>query len=224
MAELADAPDLGSGGRPCRFKSCHPQAENKVFVRIVIEELSFITFFVSGKTGLFCRKALCYRKSIDEGKEENRLGTEDTSTKEIVSENIAKALIRKALQARRKAYSPYSHFQVGVALETDSGEIFLGCNVENASYGASNCGERTAVFKAVSEGYKHFQRIAIVGGMKDSEELPYCMPCGICRQVMAEFVDLQSFQVILAKNEEEYKIYTLAELLPHAFLPEALED
>ena len=224
MAELADAPDLGSGGRPCRFKSCHPQAENKVFVRIVIEEVSFITFFVSGKTGLFGRKALCYRKSIDEGKEENRLGTEDTSTKDIVSENIAKALIRKALQARRKAYSPYSHFQVGVALETDSGEVFLGCNVENASYGASNCGERTAVFKAVSEGYKHFRRIAIVGGMKDSEELPYCMPCGICRQVMAEFVDLQSFQVILAKNEEEYKIYTLAELLPHAFLPEALED
>ena len=150
--------------------------------------------------------------------------TEDTSTKDSVSENNAKALIRKALQARRKAYSPYSHFQVGVALETDSGEIFLGCNVENASYGASNCGERTALFKAVSEGYKHFRRIAIVGGMKDSEELSYCMPCGICRQVMAEFVDLQSFQVILAKNEEEYQIYTLAELLPHAFLPEALED
>ena len=125
--------------------------------------------------------------------------TEDTSTKDSVSENNAMALIRKALQARRKAYSPYSHFQVGVALET-------------------------AVFKAVSEGYKHFRRIAIVGGMKDSEELSYCMPCGICRQVMAEFVDLQSFQVILAKNEEEYQIYTLAELLPHAFLPEALED
>ena len=220
MAELADAPDLGSGGRPCRFKSCHPQAENMVFVRNVIEEFSFITFFVFRKTGLFTGKALCYRKSINEGKEDKDLRMMDTKAED----KSIKDLIQKAFQARRRAYTPYSHFQVGVALETESGEVYLGCNVENASYGASNCGERTAVFKAVSEGHKHFRRIAIVGGPKDSENLSYCTPCGICRQVMAEFVDLHSFQVILAKNEEEYKIFKLIDLLPHAFLPEALED
>ena len=107
-------------------------------------------------------------------------------------------LIEKALEARRKAYVPYSHFHVGAALETETGEVFLGCNVENASYGAANCAERTAFFKAVSEGHRKFRRIAIVGGFLDSIE-DYCMPCGICRQVMAEFGDLHEFQVILAK-------------------------
>ena len=97
-----------------------------------------------------------------------------------------KDLIEKALEARRKAYVPYSHFHVGAALETETGEVFLGCNVENASYGAANCAERTAFFKAVSEGHRKFRRIAIVGGFLDGIE-DYCMPCGICRQVMAEF-------------------------------------
>ena len=134
----------------------------------------------------------------------------------------AKGLIEKALEARRKAYVPYSHFHVGAALETDTGEVFLGCNVENASYGAANCAERTAFFKAVSEGHRKFRRIAIVGGFLDSIE-DYCMPCGICRQVMAEFGDLHEFQVILAKSSEDYQVYRLEELLPHAFLPSALE-
>ena len=133
-----------------------------------------------------------------------------------------KGLIEKALEARRKAYVPYSHFHVGAALETDTGEVFLGCNVENASYGAANCAERTAFFKAVSEGHRKFRRIAIVGGFLDSIE-DYCMPCGICRQVMAEFGDLHEFQVILAKSSEDYQVYRLEELLPHAFLPSALE-
>ena len=133
-----------------------------------------------------------------------------------------KGLIEKALEARRKAYVPYSHFHVGAALETETGEVFLGCNVENASYGAANCAERTAFFKAVSEGYRKFRRIAIVGGFLDSIE-DYCMPCGICRQVMAEFGDLHEFQVILAKSLEDYQVYRLEELLPHAFLPSALE-
>ena len=133
-----------------------------------------------------------------------------------------KGLIEKALEARRKAYVPYSHFHVGAALETETGEVFLGCNVENASYGAANCAERTAFFKAVSEGYRKFRRIAIVGGFLDSIE-DYCMPCGICRQVMAEFGDLHEFQVILAKSSEDYQVYRLEELLPHAFLPSALE-
>lgn len=131
-------------------------------------------------------------------------------------------LIEKALEARRKAYVPYSHFHVGAALETETGEVFLGCNVENASYGAANCAERTAFFKAVSEGHRKFRRIAIVGGFLDSIE-DYCMPCGICRQVMAEFGDLHEFQVILAKSSEDYQVYRLEELLPHAFLPSALE-
>lgn len=131
-------------------------------------------------------------------------------------------LIEKALEARRKAYVPYSHFHVGAALETETGEVFLGCNVENASYGAANCAERTAFFKAVSEGHRKFRRIAIVGGFLDGIE-DYCMPCGICRQVMAEFGDLHEFQVILAKSSEDYQVYRLEELLPHAFLPSALE-
>ena len=134
----------------------------------------------------------------------------------------AKGLIEKALEARRKAYVPYSHFHVGAALETETGEVFLGCNVENASYGAANCAERTAFFKAVSEGHRKFRRIAIVGGFLDGIE-DYCMPCGICRQVMAEFGDLHEFQVILAKSSEDYQVYRLEELLPHAFLPSALE-
>ena len=131
-------------------------------------------------------------------------------------------LIEEASEARRKAYVPYSHFHVGAALETETGEVFLGCNVENASYGAANCAERTAFFKAVSEGHRKFRRIAIVGGFLDSIE-DYCMPCGICRQVMAEFGDLHEFQVILAKSSEDYQVYRLEELLPHAFLPSALE-
>lgn len=134
----------------------------------------------------------------------------------------AKGLIEKALEARRKAYVPYSHFHVGAALETETGEVFLGCNVENASYGAANCAERTAFFKAVSEGHRKFRRIAIVGGFLDGIE-DYCMPCGICRQVMAEFGALHEFQVILAKSSEDYQVYRLEELLPHAFLPSALE-
>lgn len=133
-----------------------------------------------------------------------------------------KDLIEKALEARRKAYVPYSHFHVGAALETETGEVFLGCNVENASYGAANCAERTAFFKAVSEGHRKFRRIAIVGGFLDGIE-DHCMPCGICRQVMAEFGDLHEFQVILAKSSEDYQVYRLEELLPHAFLPSALE-
>ena len=131
-------------------------------------------------------------------------------------------LIEKAFQAREQAYVPYSHFRVGAALETETGEIFLGCNIENASYGATNCAERTAFFKAVSEGYRKFRKIAIVGGLIGKEETEYCAPCGICRQVMAEFTDIHAFQVILAKSPDDYHVYKLEELLPHAFLPSAL--
>ena len=132
-------------------------------------------------------------------------------------------LIEKAFEARERAYVPYSHFRVGAALESETGEIFLGCNIENASYGATNCAERTAFFKAVSEGCKKFRRIAIVGGLIGKEETEYCAPCGICRQVMAEFTDIHDFQVILAKSTDDSHVYSLEELLPHAFLPSALD-
>lgn len=125
-------------------------------------------------------------------------------------------LVKKALEARKKSYSPYSGFMVGACLEAESGKLYTGCNIENAAYTPTNCAERTAFFKAVSEGERRFKRIAIVGGKKDGE-LDFCSPCGVCRQVMMEFCEPESFQIILGKSEEEYKVYTLEELLPLGF-------
>lgn len=126
-------------------------------------------------------------------------------------------LIEKALQARKKSYSPYSNYQVGAALLTDAGEVFIGCNIENAAYSPTNCAERTAIFKAVSEGKKKFDAIAIVGGPKDMEITQYAYPCGVCRQVMMEFCDPERFQIIVAKSVEEYEVKTLKQLLPEGF-------
>jgi len=128
----------------------------------------------------------------------------------------AAQLIKEALAARQKAYSPYSRFRVGAALLTENGKIYRGCNIENASYGATNCAERTAFFKAVSEGETVFKAIAIVGGMEGNTPDEYVFPCGICRQVINEFAG-KDFQVILAKNEKDYKIFSLQELLPYGF-------
>ncbi len=133
-----------------------------------------------------------------------------------------KKLIRAALEARQNAYAPYSHFQVGAALLARSGRVYQGCNIENAAYSASNCAERTAFFKAVSEGERAFEAIVIVGGREGETGLDFCAPCGICRQVMAEFCDLDQFRVILARNEEDFKSYTLRELLPEAFVPDRI--
>ncbi len=121
-------------------------------------------------------------------------------------------LISEAYKAKKYSYAPYSNFHVGAALCTDSGRIYRGCNIENAAYSPTNCAERTAFFKAVSEGERKFRGIAIVG---DKEE--YLAPCGVCRQVMMEFCDPKEFQVILAKNPSDYKVYTLEELFPGAF-------
>ncbi len=126
-----------------------------------------------------------------------------------------KKLIELAHEARKRAYTPYSHFQVGAALVTKQGKVYLGCNIENAAFGPSNCAERTAIFKAVSEGEKTFTAIAIVGGSKGKIE-SYCAPCGVCRQVMAEFCK-SDFKIITAKSVDDYKIQTLAELLPDSF-------
>ena len=128
-------------------------------------------------------------------------------------------LIREPFRGRDFSYSPYSGFQVGAALLSEDGRIYRGCNIENASYGASNCAERSALFRAVSEGVRSFRKIAIVGGASGSGEFSYCEPCGICRQALAEFCDLESFQVLLARSETDYRILRLGELLPHAFLP-----
>lgn len=121
---------------------------------------------------------------------------------------------------QERSYCPYSHFHVGAALLAQNGQVYTGCNIENAAYGPSNCAERTAFFKAVSEGIKDFQTIAIVGGPEDKDGKPiiedYCTPCGVCRQVMAEFCK-KDFKIILAKSPEEYKVYSLEELLPLSF-------
>lgn len=125
-------------------------------------------------------------------------------------------LIRCAFQARKFSYSPYSHFRVGAALLCKDGTVYDGCNIENRAYGPTNCAERTAFFKAVSEGRREFEAIAIVGGA-EGEEPDWCYPCGVCRQVMAEFCDADDFRIVCAKSEREYKVYTLRDLLPEMF-------
>ena len=133
-----------------------------------------------------------------------------------------KMLIRHAIKARENSYSPYSGYQVGAALMTQDGRIYTGCNIENASYSATNCAERTAVFKAVSEGVTKFAGIAIVGGSK-GKELQYAFPCGVCRQVLREFADISKFVVLVARSEEDYIERTLEELLPESFGPDNLK-
>jgi len=127
-----------------------------------------------------------------------------------------KKLSKFAIDARENAYVPYSKFKVGAAVITEDGTIYTGCNIENASYGATNCAERTAIFKAVSEGHKKIKAIAVVGDMSTNT-----YPCGICRQVIVEFAT-EDIQIILVKNEEEYVVKTMEEILPGAFTKEDL--
>lgn len=132
-------------------------------------------------------------------------------------------LIRSAIRAREKSYSPYSNYRVGAALMTKEGNIFTGCNIENAAYTPTVCAERTAVFKAVSEGYHSFRGIAIAGGPKDCG-LQYAFPCGVCRQVLREFTEPSEFVVLVVRNEHEYIEKTLEQLLPDSFGPANLEQ
>ena len=138
---------------------------------------------------------------------------------------MEKAMIEKLIDTAIKqldfSYTPYSGFKVGAALLTKKAEIYTGCNIENASYTPTNCAERTAIFKEVSEGVRDFQAICIVGG-KDGVLTEYAAPCGVCRQVMMEFCDPETFQIILAVDKEKYDIFTLNELLPLGFGPSNL--
>ncbi len=131
---------------------------------------------------------------------------------------MVEKLIDTAIKQLKFSYTPYSNFKVGAALLTKSGKIYTGCNIENASYTPTNCAERTAFFKAVSEGVRDFQAICIVGG-KNGKLTEYTAPCGVCRQVMMEFCDPKTFQIILAVDKERYEIYTLEELMPLGFGP-----
>lgn len=126
-------------------------------------------------------------------------------------------LIKIALEARKMSYSPYSGFAVGAALLCADGTVYTGCNIENSAFSPTNCAERTAFFKAVSEGKLNFVKIAVVGGKKE-EITPanYCPPCGVCRQVMKEFCSSE-FEIIIAKNADEFKTMTLEQLLPESF-------
>ena len=126
------------------------------------------------------------------------------------------SFIEQAIEARKNAYTPYSHFAVGAALLGKTGRIYTGCNIENAAYTPTNCAERTAFFKAVSQGEHEFSAIAIVGGRADMTCAQICPPCGVCRQVMREFCQ-DDFPVYLVGADGSYETVTLAELLPHSF-------
>ena len=139
----------------------------------------------------------------------------------MIDTNVISGLCQKAIDMRSESYAPYSDFLVGSALLTEDGQIYTGCNIENSAFGPSICAERTAIFKAVSEGHRDFVAIAIAGGKRDGE-LQYCAPCGVCRQVMREF-SKPSFKIYLAKSADDYREYTLGELLPESFGPENLE-
>ena len=132
-------------------------------------------------------------------------------------------LIIEAKKARQMAYTPYSHFKVGAVLVAKSGKIYYGCTVENASYSVTNCAERTAFFKAVSEGEREFEKIAIVGGAEGTEADEMCTPCGVCRQVMMEFCNPERFQIVLADGKEKCVQFSLRELLPYGFGPDNLD-
>lgn len=138
-----------------------------------------------------------------------------------MDKKIAEEMIELAIKQLDFSYAPYSKFKVGAALRTKEGIYYTGCNIENASYTPTNCAERTAFFKAVSEGVREFDAICIVGG-KEGVLTDYAAPCGVCRQVMMEFCNPKEFQIILATSKEHYDMFTLEQLLPLGFGPENL--
>jgi len=133
-----------------------------------------------------------------------------------------KNLAQAALDAMEMSYSPYSKFRVGAALLTVGGKIYTGCNIESAAYSPTNCAERTALFKAVSEGERKFAAIAITGGFANGEP-QFCYPCGVCRQMLAEFFAPDT-RIIIVKTAEDFRVHAFEELLPFAFGPQNLEE
>ncbi len=142
----------------------------------------------------------------------------------MIDKDMIECLIENAMRARAFSYSPYSHYQVGAALLARNGTIYTGANIENAAYSPTNCAERSAFFSAVSEGIREFAAIAVIGGPEDEPVRQYAWPCGVCRQVMLEFCDPQTFQVISAKSPEEYEVRTLDALVPYGFGAGNLSD
>ena len=136
----------------------------------------------------------------------------------MLDKKLIEELIETAIGMTKMSYTPYSNFKVGAALLAKNGTVYTGCNVENAGYTPCNCAERTAFFKAVSEGVKEFDAICVVGG-KEGPLTDFAAPCGVCRQVMMEFCDPDTFEIIVAITPEEYKILTLRELFPMGFGP-----
>ncbi len=134
---------------------------------------------------------------------------------------IRELLIKEAIMARKNSYCPYSGYAVGACVQTADGSNFSGCNMENASYGLTICAERIAIGKAISEGAERIVAIAIAGGKKDADVLDEAFPCGACRQVLREFGS-DDMQIIVAKSETEYRIFTLGELYPESFGPDHL--
>ena len=139
----------------------------------------------------------------------------------MIGEQDASKLIKAAIHGQERSYSPYSGYRVGAAVMTADGRIYEGCNIENAAFTPGDCAERTAIYKAVSEGNRDLKAIAIVGGAKGKEP-DMAFPCGVCRQIMREFVDPKEFLVIVARSEDDYEKYTLEELLPNSFGPSNL--
>ena len=135
-----------------------------------------------------------------------------------MEKQVVEKLIDTAIQQLKFSYAPYSNFKVGAALLAKNGTMYTGCNIENAAFTPTNCAERTAFFKAVSEGVHEFGAICIVGG-KEGILTEYAAPCGVCRQVMMEFCNPDTFQVILALDKAHYDVYTLRELFPQGFGP-----
>ncbi|MCR5178654.1 MAG: cytidine deaminase [Lachnospiraceae bacterium] len=141
-----------------------------------------------------------------------------------MNNEIIRELITTALETRKRSYSPYSKYAVGAAVLAESGSLYCGCNIENASYGATVCAERVAIFAAVAAGEEKIKAVAVVGGPADVRDVmpDEASPCGICRQVMREFGDPAEMEIIIAKSINDYRIFKLAELLPESFGPENL--
>jgi cytidine deaminase len=133
-------------------------------------------------------------------------------------------LVENAIKIRESAYAPYSKFKVGAAILTQKNKIYCGCNVECAAYSHCTCAEKIAVFKAISERIYDFSAIAVVGGVETEIDnfSSYCPPCGSCRQVLREFCDPETFEIVLAKNIDEFKVFKLEKLLPNSFGPKYL--